>query len=696
MRKTLITLALLCVLQLCAFTAFENGKWSADIITPDNPNHAEDFAAKELQYHLGKALGKKPAIIKESQKSSLPYHFYIGGTKAAAACGVDKSKLAMDSRIIRSVKDGIVFVGGDRNGQSVGHQWSVACQGTLYAVYDYLENDLGVKWIWPGELGEVIPARTKLEVGKIDRSGIEPLVARRMRESGYSSNVKTITGWSSVDAWRKFMETQHLFLIRHRMGASVNLFHNHGFDSYWKTYGKIKPELFSLLTNGKREPLKGDPPGQYITMCVSNPELHKIIIQKWRSSIPRRKASPYTYMINLCENDSPGMCLCANCRAWDAPDPAFATSEYWGKKQDPLTRSGRFHRLSKVKWGEEGDKVVMQRQPSLSDRYAKFYMAVLKEAKKIDPNAKVIGYAYANYTQPPVETKLDKDVVLNMVPGTGFPYSQEDSNNIRGMITGWRKAGIKEFVFRPNYMLMGGNMPMNLGRIICGDFSFAAKNGMIGTNYDSLTGAWANHGMMLYALISLHRQPDLSYDQMMKDYCDIFAPADKEIAEYIKFWEEFSSSITDAEFLKLCSENKDRFGNLGGGHSSFYLVSAALYPRKLFVQANAILDKAEKRAKGNAVVLKRIAFLRKGLRDAELSRNCSAAYKAWQLAKAQNRPRPERVKLSTEFKKAFNAMAAFRASVEGDMVANYGHFATYEKYHASWPHKMIKVETKKK
>ena len=687
MKKFILLCAVaMLALQSSAFTAFDQGKWSADIIVPDKPNHAEAFAANELQYHFGKMTGIKPAIVKESQKSALPYHFYIGNTAAARAAGIDKSKFAMDHHQIKNVKDGVIFTGGDRNGNRVGHQWSAACQGTLYAVYDYLEKDLGVKWIFPGELGEIIPARKKLEVGKLDRSGKEPLVARRMRETGQ----KAPYGWSSKASRDKFIAAQGLFLIRHRMGATENLYQGHAFAHYWREYGKTHPEYFSLLPNGKREPLKGDPVGEYITMCVSNPGLHQLIVKKWKSSINRtNKNNPP--LINLCENDTPGMCTCTKCRSWDADDPRFAASDYWGKGKDPLTRSGRFHRLSYVQWGEDGDKVVkVYDPPHVSDRYAKFYMAVLAEAKKVNPNARVIAYAYANYTEAPKNTRLSEDVILNFVPSGGFPYGEKQTQSLKEKVEGWRAAGIRQFVLRPNYMLMGWNMPVNLGRIITRDFTYAASQGMIGTNFDSLTGAWANHGMMLYSLIRSHRQPDFGYENAFREYTSAFAPADKEITAYLNFWEKFCTTISQQKYDKIRASNVDARGNIGGGHANFFIVTADLYPTELFVEANKLLDAASRRAAGNELVLKRIDYLRKGLRDAELTRNCRAAHKVWQLAKAAKKPRAERVKLRDKYTKAFRELVAFRKSAEADFICNFGHFAVYERFCGGWEHALVK------
>ena len=333
-KHILLLLLLFFTLSLSAFTLFENGKWKADIVTPANPNQSEAFAAKELQYHLEKMTGIQPVVITETQKSIHPFHFYIGGTKAAAKAGINKKSLAMDSRIIRTVKDGIIFAGGDRDGKHVGNQWSATCHGTLYAVYDYLEHDLGVLWLWPGELGEVIPKKKVLKIGKIDRSGKEHLMARRLRVG--RPDAKRMHGWKKLENRTKFFADQDLFLIRHRMGANVNLYQGHAFSKYWRTYGKEHPEYFAMLPNGKREPLIGDKAGDYITMCVSNPDLHKLIVKNWKISSERRTAATsWQALVNVCENDTPGMCICDNCRAWDAKIPALPSLITGERKKIP-------------------------------------------------------------------------------------------------------------------------------------------------------------------------------------------------------------------------------------------------------------------------------------------------------------------------------------------------------------------------
>ena len=116
-------------------------------------------------------------------------------------------------------------------------------------------------------------------------------------------------------------------------------------------------------------------------MCVSQPGLWKTIVEKWAAS-----RSPGDPFIKLGENDNPGMCTCPKCMAWDESDVPDA---------ERLARAKQAYAKGDWKW--------FNALGSLSDRYAKFYLAVQKEAEKIDPNATVLGFAYENYVSAPIK-----------------------------------------------------------------------------------------------------------------------------------------------------------------------------------------------------------------------------------------------------------------------------------------------------
>ena len=174
-------------------------------------------------------------------------------------------------------------------------------------------------------------------------------------------------------------------------------------------------------------------------MCVSEPSLWKRIVADWeRKSERDPKHVPYRPYVNACENDTPGMCTCTRCRSWDAPHPSFQLHEYWGKKVTPSQRSERWrvaHQPRPEDPGEDGR--AREYSPSLSDRYARYYAEVLREARKVDPAARVAGYAYSNYYEPPRGTGIDlRGVTVLHVPPMGsrglwIPYTDEKSAEFR-------------------------------------------------------------------------------------------------------------------------------------------------------------------------------------------------------------------------------------------------------------------------
>ena len=88
-------------------------------------------------------------------------------------------------------------------------------------------------------------------------------------------------------------------------------------------------------------------------------------------------------------------------------------------------------------------------------------------------------------------------------------------------------------------------------------------------------------------------------------------------------------------------------------------------------------------AADDAEVKARIEFLRKGLRDTELGRQCRIAQKA-------SAADPNDAAKKAAFDAAFKALVDYRASVEGDFVCDYSFHANWERMFVGWPHKVRK------
>lgn len=674
-------------LSVSAFTVAENGKLMADIIMPEKPLDVERYAAIELKHHIDKAFGASATILGEGGMglSKCPFHFYVGATDAARKAGIPGRELAKDEHVVKTSGSGLFLVGRDEDikyRDIYGKLSSPTIYATIYAVYDFLETEMGVKWIWPGPTGEVVPKRRSLVLGNIDRTFVEPLEDRIMGGMNWGGGS---IGFTSKKATLAFFEAQGRFLVRHRLGRRRNFVSGHSFGDWWERFGETHPEYFNMLPGGVRRPASA--PG-IVTMCVSEPGLWRQKVEDWKEWWQTKgRAGGFEPWVNCCENDYVALCQCPRCRAWDAPDARFAKSPYWNGTMtladiDSYAKRGKFWLLSLLtdhRWGIMKEDTTTRPVASLSDRYAKFYNAVQAEVRKVDPAARVIGYAYENYLEGPKKTRLDPAVVIEIVPRSYFPYDKEESDHFRKTLMGWRKAGARDFIYRPNITLAGGNYPFDQGTLLMDDFAFAYTNGMKSCTFDSLRGSWACHAMMTYALVRAFREPLRDSRLSRMEMLDAFGPARRAITRYFAAIRRHNAAWTREDVRRIAWQNPTGNHNGGGSFNTGAAILGDFFEDSFFTDGYAMLDAAVAAANGDQEVVARIEFLRKGLRDAELTRKVRIAQKAMDAA-----PGDEAKKAA--FMAAFEEMKAYRASVEGDFVCNFRYEAAKEMKGLGWPY----------
>ena len=134
----------------------EPGKRDAVILVPAQRNHGINYAAEELAYHFEKLTGRKIRTLKEPE--AVPegaFVFSLGETAFAKRHGVSGAGLGHNHANFLGDDDKMILTGNDRGNNLAA--LLVETSGTLFALYDILENDNGCHWLWPGELGEIIP-----------------------------------------------------------------------------------------------------------------------------------------------------------------------------------------------------------------------------------------------------------------------------------------------------------------------------------------------------------------------------------------------------------------------------------------------------------------------------------------------------------------------------------------------------------
>lgn len=598
-----LTALLTCVVVSAApLILVKDGKPQATIVVPDDSLECVTYAAAELQKHVEMVSGAELPILHESEHKQGPA-IHLGACKATTAAGIDASQLSVNAFIIRLTEVGLFMIGDD----SPGHVPSSQLQthvGTLFAVYEFLEKELGIRWLWPGDLGTFVPPRKTIVVKSWDQTW-EPRLLNAVIRAGLGKwNREKTKGFSSLETYRRFKRDEAAWLVRHRMAIPQSAGASHVPKSYryWERFGNTKKHLeyFALLNTGKREPMRGNETGSRITWCVSQPKLWDQVVADW---VDRGRAQNNDF-VQAGENDCPGLCMCEACRAWDAPDPRFGTHPYWnGTIKRPLTLADR-NLFWTAKW--------RPRSPSLSDRYARFWMKVLGRAKKVRPDARVAVFAYANTTEAAKEVKLHPDIWVRVVAPFAYPFTEEKLSSFEKNWQAWADSGVS-LVHRPNYMLCGHNMPLYFADALDRNLHFVFKNGCRATDFDSLIGAFANQGPTLYTLARLHLRPEMTGAEVLDEYYNAFGPAKTEVRRYFEHWEQVSS------FYKRGNIGADVHLVGAGGYASWILSAPAIFTPEAMVRGEALLKQAEAVAADDALAKRRLAFLRVGFDDARMT-----------------------------------------------------------------------------
>jgi len=580
-----------------------DGKAVASIVVPGKALSVETYAAAELQYHVQASTGVKLPIVADDQPDGFSGHVYLGNVKSAPGAQVDASGLGGNGYVYKTVGGDLYIAGKDTRGDPLDLDTRA---GTLFGVYSLLEDQMGVRWLWPGQLGEIIPKRKDLAL--VPRDGnIEPLL------------------W--FKEWRNGkVAGERVWLRRQRFGRTLRPGYGHSFGKYWDRFGKDHPEYFAMLPDGTRRLDPTSEPGpEWVHMCVSEPGLWKQVIEDWKA-----KGSPE--FINVCEDDGWAGCACERCLSWDPPDP-----------DNPVPFDKRLEAAKKV-FDRKGDWQLQL--GSLSDRYARFWENVAEQAVKTRPDVKVISYVYDNYRKPPVKVMLSANVLCGFVPNANFPYSQAESDLFRTEWNGWQKTGCLLFL-RPNYTLQAPNFPAFYARTLGEDLKFAISHGVKGMDFDSLDSQYSVQGPTLYMLAKVLNHPEVDVNAVVDEFESAFGLAKESVKAYFDLWESAYPKGTVDEFAKKLHA-KRKYG--AGTYGPFYVVAAEVFTPQRMASAAALLEAAAKQAAGDSIALARVQWLAKGLKHADLI-----------LATQRGYERGVDTRDKTELKRAYAELKAFRA-----------------------------------
>ena len=267
------------------------------IVVPAEETVTRKTAAKELKDYLVKATGQKVRIVREGETGP-GKRIHLGPTAFAAKSGIATGSLGKEEWVIRGSGDDLVLAGGEP-------------RGTLYAVYHYLEDVLGVHWFTPYD--ESVPETSELKFDGLALRGRPSMPYRDV-----------YTGGGSVFLARSRMNVQWApehgsQMVYSRTGGGCHtMYRNIGTPDDLERLFAEHPEYFPLI-DGRRRFEKKTYQTQF---CLTNPGLRKLWIGKLREHIRADRALaeklgidlPMFYAVD--QNDAgDGFCQCADCLA---------------------------------------------------------------------------------------------------------------------------------------------------------------------------------------------------------------------------------------------------------------------------------------------------------------------------------------------------------------------------------------------
>ena len=393
----------------------DDGRPLAEIVIAPDADKNIRFAADELKLHLDKITGGDFSIVTQPSE----------GRKVLRIAY--NPKLEKQELSIAFSSDGVALESGGF---------------PEYAVWDFLRDYCGVKWLDPTDAGTIIPSDPNLAVNRNDRKdkpfakGRNPgnMFNGRTFNTAYSPELWTTgsPGWTNylhvaypsafangrsfAEAKREIDRRKNLFLRRMKAGGEIaNANHSFywWFDRFWNKrnpkFERFRPELFAKGYEKSKEPPQ---------LCYSNPEVINQTVADirdyfdnggYRTTYRNIGRPGYiwgedTYCVEPMDNSS--FCKCEKCANQYRPELKDVNAQH-------------------------------------SDYWFYFVNTVAKEIAKSHPDKKISTLAYGSRCGVP-SFKLEPNVVVHFCfTCNRIPYAKRNETEVN-QLRDWRAAYPKQ------------------------------------------------------------------------------------------------------------------------------------------------------------------------------------------------------------------------------------------------------------
>ncbi|MFH0797214.1 MAG: DUF4838 domain-containing protein [Candidatus Omnitrophota bacterium] len=497
----------------------EKGTTKYAIVLSNQASKSEKTAAEELAGYLQEITGATFQIITEDKEVPGPRIIVGPGTLGNSILGKEAvGQMAEEEFIIRTAGSDLLLVGGRP-------------RGTLYAVYSFLENDLGYRWLnWYGN--EVIPKKETLRVNRIDRKEKPAFRSRDVYFRNYTDmeqmkrflicnriqgpNLRWLHGDEYISRYggiyyREIAPGCHTLFYYIPPGeaptrCSFAYFQSRDQNNYFKT----NPEYFSLI-DGRRVPCQ--------QLCFSNPGLRRTLtaeVEKYIKFVEGEgdlsiSAVGGKNLLSISAMDSPGdLCQCPEC-------------------QELVKREGTP--------GAPLFDYLVELANYIRDKYPGVFITTL-------------AYRRGQTEKPPLHLKMPENVVIVFAPidnNFSAPFEDQSNEETFENIKSWTSVTKHLLVwYYPNPY--GDMLPIGNLENAAKDFRFFRKIGVEGFMLEHDSGIYESHhlaDLQTWLLAKLMWNPDQNFNTLTEDFTNNFyGKAAPFIRKYLYALEKATQGMT--------------------------------------------------------------------------------------------------------------------------------------------------------
>ena len=466
---------------LADFELVRDGKSDCVIVLPDNAIPAKKTAAVELQKYIARMSGAKLKIASPAETAQAQRKILIGQSDEIKKLipGIDFKAMKSDRIIIKADGDTLIFTGSRP-------------RGTLYAVYTFLEDTLGIRWWTSTE--EFIPVQKTISIPALSIN-YAPVVSD-FRTSFYkdvNENPVFAAKLKSDGLFQNIVNRPDLG------GGPVAIpapCHTFFMLLPPEKYFAIHPEWYSADKDGKRFYKDGQ-------LCLTNKAMTEKMISVVDKLLRENKNADY---IAICPQDTFGKCLCPECMAVETEE---------GSAAGPVLRFAN-------RIGE-----------AVAQKY---------------PDVKILAFAYSYYQEPAQKTGCGKNVIIQFCASDFSMFHAANSNENKERINSflnWRKLNPSTafWIWDYNAVFKDYLQPFPNYKVVDENIKFYARNGAAGIMIqgDGYNTATDFVSMRAWIIAHLLWNPELNYDSLENEFITgYYGKAAPFILEYMRMNEKYA------------------------------------------------------------------------------------------------------------------------------------------------------------